>query len=247
MYFWTCAGLALLTLLCVAMVTSVLPPLLARLHPPPRRRSALPLAVPLALVAWLLLSGALAADGWLAVWEARPPRLLLIPLLALAGVVVLHRSALLRGLIDAAPRHWPVAMQIFRIGVELSFLGLYLAGGAPRQVTFEGRNFDVLVGLTAPFVAFAIRYWQLAPRSVIVWNALGLAILTNTIFTTLSSTPGPAHLDWPGLPFTGFGHWPFVWIPAFLAPLAIFLHVFSIRQNLALLRRGRAPVGAGTH
>jgi len=115
-----------------------------------------------------------------------------------------------------------------------------VAGGAPSQVTFEGRNFDVLVGLTAPLIALAILRWNLGPRLVILWNVLGLAILSNTIFTTLTSLPGPAHLNWQGAPFTAFGDWPFVWIPGFLAPLAIFLHVMSIRQQLAYARKVRA-------
>lgn len=162
---------------------------------------------------------------------------LLTVVVALGAVVVIQRSAPLRRLLADTPRHWPVAMQTFRIGVELAFWGLFAAGGAPSQVTFEGRNFDVLVGLSAPLVAWAIDRLNLSPRIVIGWNVLGLAILSNTIFTTLTSLPGPAHLDWQGAPFTAFGYWPFVWIPAFLAPLAIFLHIFSIRQNLAALRR----------
>lgn len=241
MYFWTYAELTAVTVLCLAMVSFVLGRSLTRLGTAPASRRALMLGVPLAIIAWLALSGALAQAGWLAVWDARPPRLPLIPLAGMAAVVAAHRTALLRRLLDATPRHWPVAMQTFRIGVELAFLGLYLAGGAPQQVTFEGRNFDVLVGVTAPFIALAIRQGRLAPGAVVAWNVLGLAILSNTIFTTLSSTPGPVHLDWPGMPFTGFGHWPFVWIPGFLAPLAIFLHIFSIRQNLAL-RRSAAPM-----
>ena len=103
---------------------------------------------------------------------------------------------------------------------------------APAQATFEGRNFDVLVGLSAPLVALAIWKGWLPRRAVVCWNVLGLLVLSNTIFTTISSTPGPLHLNWPGLPFTAFATWPFVLIPGFLAPLAILLHLFSIRQNL---------------
>lgn len=188
-----------------------------------------------ALAAWLAITAALAATGFLSQWDAKPPHFPIVPIAALAGVVLLQLSKPVRAALGAAPRHWPVAFQTFRIGVELSFWGLFLSGGAPVQVTFEGRNFDVLVGLSAPLIAFAIARFDLRPRLVITWNALGLAILFNTIFTTLSSLPGPLHRSWPGAAFTAFGDWPFVWIPAFLAPLAIFLHIFSIRQNLALL------------
>lgn len=219
--------LALLTVVVVAVVSLASSCLLGRNA----------VALPLAIFAWLGTTAALAQSGFLAVWDAKPPHFPLVPLVALGAVVVIQRSATLGRLLGDTPLHWPVAMQTFRIGVELAFWGLFAAGGAPSQVTFEGRNFDVLVGLSAPLVAWAIDRLNLSPRIVIGWNVVGLAILSNTIFTTLTSLPGPAHLDWRGAPFTAFGYWPFVWIPAFLAPLAIFLHIFSIRQNLAELRR----------
>ncbi len=74
-------------------------------------------------------------------------------------------------------------MQTFRVGVEIAFWGLFASGMAPEQVTFEGRNFDVLVGLTAPLLAFAIVRLNPKPGVVIVWNLLGLLILSNAIVT----------------------------------------------------------------
>jgi hypothetical protein len=192
--------------------------------------------VGLTIYGWLVVTAVLAQSGFLAMWDAKPPHFPFVPLVALISIVLIQRNAFFVKVLTGVPRHWPVAMQTFRIGVEVAFWGLYAAGKAPVQVTFEGRNFDILVGLTAPIVALAIARLKLGPRLVIAWNFAGLAILANTIFTTLSSLPGPAHLNWPGDPFVAFGYWPFVWIPGFLAPLAIFLHVSSIRQNLLQLR-----------
>ena len=242
MLYWTYLDLALVTALVTATLTAGLRLLAARLKLPPATAARIVAGVPLAIIAWLAAAGLLADSGFLADWHARPPHLVIIPVTALAAVVLTQRSALVGRLLEATPRHWPVALQSFRIGVELAFWGLFAAGGAPVQVTFEGRNFDVLVGLTAPLVALAIRRWKLAPRFVLAWNALGLAILSNTIVTTFTSTPGPLHLHWAGEPFTAFASWPFVWIPAFLAPLAIFLHVFSIRQNLATAAAAAHPI-----
>jgi hypothetical protein len=235
---WIYAWLAVLTILVTVVVSIGAGKIAGRVGQ--RSAGVFAMAVALAIFAWLAVMAALARSGFLSVWDSRPPHFPLVPLIALSAVVLIHRSKLFGRLMAATPLHWPVAMQTFRIGVELAFWGLFLAGGAPAQVTFEGRNFDVLVGLTAPLVALAIARFNLGPRAVIVWNVLGLAILSNTIFTTLSSLPGPAHLNWPGAPFTAFGDWPFVWIPGLLAPLAIFLHFFSIRQQLAVLRRGKA-------
>ena len=106
-------------------------------------------------------------------------------------------------------------------------------GCAPVQVTFEGRNFDALVGLTAPVVAAGIAFGWLGPRMTIAWNLFGLAMLFNAIGTVATSTPGPLNLSWTGGPFTAIAAWPVVWIPALLAPIGISLHITSIRQVLA--------------
>lgn len=185
-----------------------------------------------ALLAWLGFTAGMASSGFLSQWDSLPPRAPFVPLGALIILVSVSRTQFFTRLLLKTPRHWPVALQSFRILVELAFYALFTAGLAPVQVTFEGRNFDIFVGLTAPLVAIAIARLNLSRRAVIAWNILGLLVLLNTIGTVLTSVPGPLHQNWPGQPFTAFTTWPVIWIPAFLAPLAIFLHINSIRQNL---------------
>jgi hypothetical protein len=190
------------------------------------------------------VTAALAQSGTLSVWSARPPRLLLLPLCAFAAFLTLGRTAVAKTLMTNTPRSWPIAAQTFRVGVELVLFAFHAAGEAPLQVTFEGRNFDILVGATAPVVAWLVQRRRVRPAVVAVWNGLGLAILTNTIVTVVTSIPGPLHRDWPGEPFTAIAAWPLVWLPAFLAPLAVFFHVVSLRQTLPLLGRKHAPRAA---
>jgi hypothetical protein len=189
------------------------------------------------LIVWLGATAALAQSGVLADWSALPPRWPLLPLTALVTFVLLSRTPTFRRVLAEVPPWQPVVLQTFRVGVELAFSRLHAEGIAPIQITFEGRNFDALVGLTAPVVAAGIAAGWVGPRLTIAWNLFGLAMLVNAIGTVATSTPGPLHLDWPGEPFTAVAAWPVVWIPALLAPAAIFLHVVSIR--LPFVSRGR--------
>jgi hypothetical protein len=193
-----------------------------------------------ALSAWLAIAAVLAMSGLLSEWSARPPRWPLLPLTAFAAIVAVIRSAAAQRVLSNIPPAWPIGAQTFRIGVELALYALYVAGRAPIQVTFEGRNFDVLVGLSAPFVAWLVARRGLGPKSAIAWNAMGLAVLANTVGTVATSTPGPLHVDWPGPPLTAITSWPIVWLPAFLMPLAVFLHVVSLRQNIGRVRAAGA-------
>ncbi len=195
----------------------------------------LAVSVAAALVVWLGATAALAQSGMLADWSALPPRWPLLPLMALVTFALLSRTQTFLRLLVEVPPWQPVAIQTFRVGVELAFWRLHAEGFAPVQVTFEGRNFDALVGLTAPVAAIGIATGWVGPRVTVASNLFGLAMLFNTIGTVATSTPGPLHLDWPGEPFTAIAASPVVWIPALLAPAAIFLHVVSIRQSLGRL------------
>jgi hypothetical protein len=199
---------------------------------------ALATSVAAGLIVWLGATAALAQSGLLADWSSRPPRWPLLPVTALVTFLLLARTHTFRRLLAEVPPWQLVAIQTFRVGVELAFWRLHAEGIAPIQITFEGRNFDALVGLTAPIVAAGIAAGWVGPKATIVWNLFGLAMLSNAIATLATSTPGPLHLDWSGEPFMAVATWPVVWIPALLAPAAFFLHIVSIGQSLARLATG---------
>ena len=200
------------------------------------RRAGLPRSlapsVAAGLIVWLGAAAALALIGVLAAWTAFPPRWPLLPLTALGAFILLGLTSTFRRLVTEIPPWQPVALQAFRVGVELAFWRLHAEGVAPVQVTFEGRNFDALAGITAPLVAAGIASGWVGPRLTIAWNLFGLAMLCNAIGTVVTSTPGPLRLNWTGEPFTAIAAWPVIWIPALLAPIGLFLHVVSIYQAL---------------
>jgi hypothetical protein len=197
------------------------------------RPKTLAASVAIGMTVWLAATAALARSGFLGAWTSLPPRWPLLPLTVLGTFVLLGQTRTFWRLLAEVPMWQPVALQTFRVGVELAFWRLLMEGGAPVQVTFEGRNFDGLVGLTAPLVAAGIAFGWFGPRITIAWNLFGLAMLANAIGTVATSAPGPLHLDWPGEPFIAIASLPVIWIPALLAPAGIFLHVVSIRQSIA--------------
>ena len=192
-------------------------------------------SVAVGMIVWLGAAAILARSGILSAWTASPPRWTLLPLTALGALTLFGRSSAFRRLLAEIPPWQPVALQAFRVGVELAFWRLHSEGAAPIQVTFEGQNFDAIVGLTALAVAAGIAFGRLGPKITIAWNLISLAMLGNAIGTVATSAPGPLHLAWPGEPFVAIASWPVVWIPALLAPIGIFLHVVSLRQAIAAL------------
>ncbi|HUZ90515.1 MAG TPA: hypothetical protein VMU78_01230 [Methylocella sp.] len=118
-----------------------------------------------------------------------------------------------------------IGAQIFRIGVELFLHQLWLADLAPRMLTFEGANYDILVGLSAPLVAWLYAKGRIGERAALAWNALGLVMLINIAVRALLTAPGALHLIATDLPDRAIGTFPFSYIPGFMAPLALTRHV----------------------
>lgn len=121
--------------------------------------------------------------------------------------------------------------------VELFIWWAYLDGEIPVQMTFEGRNFDILVGVTAPLVA---SLWLKAnherPVLVIVWNILGLLILLNIVVIALLSAPTPMRYFTNDPANTIVADFPWVLLPGVLVVLAVALHLLSLKQMIRMLK-----------
>lgn len=192
----------------------------------------LPLAASAAVGGWLACTAVLAWSGALLRAGTVPlyfPLLVLTPVLA--GIFFL-RSTPGEAVLSALPPASPVLMQSFRILMELVLWALALQGRVPYLITFEGRNIDILVGLTALPIAwycFIRRTWPV--RVATLWNVAGLIILANVVFHAFLSAPTAMRIIFTRPP-TGFiGTLPYVWLPTFLVPLAVWLHTASLMRK----------------
>lgn len=192
----------------------------------------LPVAATAAIVAWLAFTAALAAGGVLLRQGTVPlyfPLVLVTPVLA--GIFFL-RSTPGSAVLSAMPPAWPVQMQSFRIVMEIVLWALAVQSRVPYLITFEGRNFDILIGLTAWPVAwycFVQRKWPV--RVAVLWNVAGLVILANVVFHAYFSAPTLLRIFFTAPATTFIGTLPYVWLPAFLVPLAVWLHAASLMRK----------------
>ena len=184
-----------------------------------------------AMAGWLALSAVLADRGFFEDFYALPPHMLLAVGPPLLAALALTASGRLDPLLAAMPPSWPVGAQAFRIVVEIVLWRLAVAGVAPEIMTFTGRNVDILVGLSAPVVAYACfvrRVWPV--RVARWWNWAGIVILLNVVLHAQLSAPTRFRVFETEPATTFIGDLPFIWLPAFLVPLAWALHAVSLRQ-----------------
>lgn len=185
------------------------------------------------LCAWMLLSSVLALSGFLQNFQNLPPRFVLVFIPPLFLMVFLLRSPRISALLHKVPAHWLVYAQSFRIPMEICLWLLFLGGHIPVQMSFEGRNFDVLAGITAIPAGYLIqKYGGKNKKLILTWNILGLLLLCNIVTIALLSTPSRLRLFMNDPANTIIAHFPYVLLPAFVVPFAYFLHAFSIKKAL---------------
>jgi hypothetical protein len=222
----------------IALVAVLAVALVAGIHRASGWRKATAAAV--VVGAWLGFTGVLAARGVLMDFSSLPPRLAIVvlpPVLLALAVGFGAADGVLRGL----PPRWPVAVQVFRVGVEVLLARLAAVGLIAGMMTFHGANFDILTGLSAPLVAWlAFRRGRVARRMVVAWNACGMALVLNVVARGMLSAPTPFRMIVTDPPNTIVARFPIVWLPGFLVAAALLLHAASIRQMVLLRRDHRA-------
>jgi len=188
---------------------------------------------PLIVIAllWLSLQAVAGLMGFYTVTKGTPPRfaLLLVPPVVFVTMLFLTKKG--RAFIDGFDVKTLTLLHVVRIPVELTLYWLFLHKAVPQIMTFEGRNFDILCGLTAPVIYYFGYVKNVFGRKVLLgWNIICLLLLANIVVTAVLSAPFPSQklgFDQPNIAMLYF---PFVWLPCFVVPAVLFAHLVSIRR-----------------
>jgi hypothetical protein len=183
-----------------------------------------------ALIGWAVVTAALSLTGILSDFSTFPPKILIALVIPLVAIIWAVRTKEVKEILWHTPPQSIIWIQSFRIVVEILLWRLFVDNLAPVQMTFEGRNFDVLSGLTAIVVALLVTRQKIAAPLVIAWNFAGLALLVNIVTIAILSMPTPLRVFMNEPANTIVTKFPIVWLPALLVPLAYGLHFLSLRQ-----------------
>jgi hypothetical protein len=165
-----------------------------------------------------------------------------MPVLFLPMIIALYltfSSSFTEVLRNIAPENI-IRLQSFRFFVEILLWLLFIDNVIPVQMSFEGRNFDVIAGITAPFIAWMVATGKVSRTGMIIWNVLGVCLLFNIVSIAVLSLPTPIQV-FTDAPVTIVAYFPISFLPGLLVPLAYTLHFFSLRQ-IALNKKTAASL-----
>jgi hypothetical protein len=184
------------------------------------------------LIFWSVINSILAYTGFYNDTESIPPRfaLVLVPSIALIvyGLLAKQRN----WIYEQRNTKISTFLHAIRLPIEVVLLELFIHKMVPELMTFEGRNFDIIIGASAPIIGFLFLKNIVSKKGLLIWNVIGLLFVTFILFNGLLSAE---------LPFQQFGfeqpnkavmYFPFVLLPAVIVPIVIWTHLSDIIKLL---------------
>jgi hypothetical protein len=227
-----------LFIIFVAAIVMLLAAGFARYLSPGQRGGAL-----LGLIAWIAYGGAFGYTGVLANRGMMPPGMFYLLAPAIVFVMFMARSRIGEVVALSFPLWLLMGFESFRLVVELFLHRLSMDGQIPKMLTYQGANYDILIGVSAPFVAWLLLRQKISSRTALLWNILGIALLANVAVRGVLTTPGPLHFIPTEVPNVAISTFPFTYIPGLMVPLALMLHVLSIRALRHRMAIAASPAG----
>jgi len=199
-----------------------------------RKRSVL-LKYTLIILVWIISLFVLAEKGFFANTTSFPPRIIISMLIPATTIILFSFSGMGVQVLKAVPAHFFILMQSFRIVVEFLIWYTYIDAKLPVQMTFEGKNADIFSGILALPVGYYVwKYKKNASAWILIYNLIGLGLLLNILIVAILSLPTPFRYFTNEPSNIIISTFPYILLPGLLVPIAIAMHVFSLRKQVLI-------------
>lgn len=180
--------------------------------------------------AWLLYCFALIESGTLLDYSLPPKFPLLIILPFSIACVFLYRLVKKSAVIETVKMEYLVLFQGFRIAVEIMLYYTFVIGVIPETATFDGYNFDMIMGISAPLLFLLMKRGKVSNFFLKIWNIFGIVMILFVAIIIGSSMYFPQLWDYKSIVSEDFLSFPYFLIAACIAPWAIAVHVIALAK-----------------
>nr|HAD51876.1 hypothetical protein [Algoriphagus sp.] len=143
-----------------------------------------------------LAQSILAYLGFYQETQAFPPRFGLVILPSIVFVVYGLLPKQQKWIAEKRDSLISTLLHSIRIPVEIVLFGLFNHQMVPKLMTFEGRNFDILIGISAPIMGWLFFKKKVNKSMMLAWNIIGLCFVLFILVNGILSAE---------LPFQQFG------------------------------------------
>lgn len=184
------------------------------------------------LLLWSALFGIIGYSGFFTETTQLPPRFLFMMAPAVLIMILFFITKRGKAFLNRFDLKWLTLVHIIRLPVEIILMILAIYKVVPDEVTFEGRNFDIIMGLTA----LPMMWWVFtkggSKKMLLWWNVLGIVLLMNVVIHGVLSLPYPFQQIAHDQPNIAMLYAPYLLLPGLIVPLVMFSHLAAIRLLL---------------
>jgi hypothetical protein len=183
------------------------------------------------LSTWIVIQSILGFSEFYLNTNSIPPRFILLLLPPIIFILILFLTEKGKRFIDSIDIKFLTLLHIIRIPVEIILYWLFVYKKIPILMTFEGRNFDIISGLTAPIIFYyGFVNVKFGKKVIIAWNYLCLVLLLNIVFNSVLSSPFPLQKFAFEQPNVAILYFPFNLLPSLIVPIVLLSHLVVIRR-----------------
>jgi hypothetical protein len=187
-----------------------------------------PKKLTLLIIVWSIMQSILAYIGFYQNTDSIPPRfgLVLIPTTFLIIYGLLPKQQ--KWVSKTRQTKISTFLHSVRLPVEIVLFGLFINKMIPELMTFEGRNYDILIGITAPIIGWLFAKQKISKKILMGWNIIGLILVLFILFNGILSAELPFQQFGFERPNRAVNYFPFVLLPATIIPIVIWTHISDI-------------------
>ena len=187
-----------------------------------------PIKLTLLIIIWSVIQSVLAYMGFYQITDTIPPRFafVLIPTTLLIIYGLLPKQQ--KWFFNQRDTKISTFLHSVRLPVEIVLYGLFTNKMVPELMTFEGRNYDILMGITAPIITWLYINKKINKKILFIWNIIGLALVFFILFNGILSSELPFQQFGFEQPNKGINYFPFVLLPGTIVPIVIWTHLSDI-------------------
>jgi len=181
------------------------------------------------IISWGIIQSTLSILGFYENTMTIPPRFLLMVMPMMVIVFASLFSKKMKNWLTTFDLKLITYLHIVRIPVEIVLYYLFIGEYVPELMTFNGRNFDIIIGFSVPIIALlAFRKKLINKRLLLVWNIVSILFLFNILFLAVTTMPTVLQqfaFEQPNIAVMKF---PFLLLPAVIVPIVLLSNVAGI-------------------
>ncbi|WP_298895101.1 hypothetical protein [uncultured Psychroserpens sp.] len=184
----------------------------------------------LSISIWMVVVGILGYLGFYQIQNTIPPRFVFLLVPSILFVIIHFFLTRNNTISNEQNLKWLTLLHTIRVPVEIVLYYVFIAGLIPDLMTFEGYNYDILCGISAPIIYYTVfvKKW-IGKKGLLIWNFICLGLLVNILTIAILSAQTPIQQLAFDQPNIGVTYFPFVWLPAVIVPIVLYSHLVSIK------------------